>query len=305
MRLDNIGESDNLEDRRGEGGGGGFGGGFGLPARSGGLGFGTMIILGIVAWVFGISPSVLIGGAEILSNVTGGSRPAQTSSAPPRTATGKKDADQQFVSRVLRSTEEVWTEQFAKQLNLRYQPPRTVMFSGFTQSGCGSAQSAMGPFYCPLDQRVFLDTAFFNEMKSRLNAGGDFAYAYVIAHEVGHHVENQLGILPKVQEMQARVGRKESNNLSVRVELMADCLAGVWAHHAHEKFGILEKGDIEEALNAANQIGDDKLQKASQGYAVPDSFTHGSSKQRMDWFTKGLKDGQIRGCDTFSTRNGA
>ena len=303
MRLDDIGESSNVEDRRGDGGGGGFGGGFGMPMRSGGLGFGTMLVLGVLAWVFGISPSVLIGGAEIFSNVTGGSRPQQTSSAP-RTA-GKKDADQQFVSRVLRSTEEVWTEQFAKQLNMRYEPPKTVMFSGATRSGCGSAQSAMGPFYCPMDHNVFLDTSFFAEMKNRLNAGGDFAYAYVIAHEVGHHVENQLGILPKVQEMQSRVGRKESNNLSVRVELMADCLAGVWAHHAHQKFGILEKGDIEEALNAANQIGDDKLQKASQGYAVPDSFTHGSSQQRMDWFTRGLKGGQIRACDTFSNRNGA
>ena len=187
-------------------------------------------------------------------------------------------------------------------MNVRYEKPPLVMFANHTRSGCGSAQSAMGPFYCPLDHKVYLDTSFFAEMKNRLGAGGDFAYAYVIAHEVGHHVENQLGILPKVQEMQQRVGRKEANNLSVRVELMADCLAGVWANHANEKFGLIEKGDIEEALNAANQIGDDKLQKSSQGYAVPDSFTHGSSAQRMDWFTRGYKTGQIRACDTFNAR---
>jgi predicted metalloprotease len=301
MRLDDIGESSNVEDRRGQGGGG-FGGGFGLPMRSGGLGFGTVIVLSLLAWAFGISPSILIGGAEMVSSVTRG-RTEQVSAPAP--TGGKPDADQQFVSRVLKSTEEVFTEQLAKQLNIKYQAPNLVMFAGYTRSGCGGAQSAMGPFYCPLDSKVYLDTQFFGEMKTRLRAGGDFAYAYVIAHEVGHHVENQLGILPKVQEMQGRVGRKESNNLSVRVELMADCLAGVWAHHADQKFRILEQGDIEEALNAANQIGDDKLQKASQGYAVPDSFTHGSSAQRMEWFTRGLKNGQIRACDTFSARSGA
>lgn len=303
MRLDDIGESSNVEDRRGDSSGGGFGGGFGMPMRSGGLGFGTMVVLSLVAWAFGISPSILIGGAEMVSNVTRPSRTEQVSA--PRPTGGKPDADQQFVSRVLKSTEDVWTEQLAKQLNIKYQKPPLVMFANATRSGCGSAQSAMGPFYCPLDNRVYLDTSFFAEMKTRLRAGGDFAYAYVIAHEVGHHVENQLGILPKVQEMQQRVGRKESNNLSVRVELMADCLAGVWAHHAEAKFRILEQGDIEEALNAANQIGDDKLQKSAQGYAVPDSFTHGSSQQRMDWFTRGLKGGQIKACDTFSNRNGA
>ncbi|MCA0423314.1 MAG: zinc metallopeptidase [Proteobacteria bacterium] len=297
MRLDDIEESTNVEDRRGQSSGG-FGGGFGLPSRSGGgLGFGTLIILGIVAWVFGISPSILIGGAEMV-NSTIGSRTSQQAPAP-RPAGGKSDADQQFVSRVLKSTETVFSEQLAKQLNVRYQPPRLVMFSGATRSACGSAQSAMGPFYCPLDKTVYLDTSFFAEMKNRLRAGGDFAYAYVIAHEVGHHVENQLGILPKVQEMQQRVGRKEANALSVRVELMADCLAGIWAHFNQTR---LDMGDIEEALNAANQIGDDKLQKASQGYAVPDSFTHGSSAQRMEWFTRGYKSGQIRACDTFGNR---
>jgi predicted metalloprotease len=300
MRLDDIGESSNIEDRRGHGGFGG-GGGFGFPVGGGGLGIGTMIILGIVAWLFGINPAILIGGAEILTGGRGGSISQQ--SAPPRpnpNAPVKKDADQQFVSRILKSTEDVFTEQFAKQFNARYKPPRLVMFSGATRSGCGAAQSAMGPFYCPLDQTVYLDTSFFAEMKNRLRAGGDFAYAYVIAHEVGHHVENQLGILPKVQEMQQRVGRREANALSVRVELMADCLAGAWAFHADQRFKLLEQGDVEEAMNAASQIGDDKLQKQSQGYVVPDSFTHGSSAQRMEWFQRGLKSGDMRQCDTFN-----
>jgi len=301
MRLDDIGESSNVEDRRGQGGLGGGMGGFGVPlGGGGGLGFGTIVVLGIVGWLLGINPSILIGGAEMM----GMGRSSQVS-APQRTsAPGQKDADQQFVSRVLRSTEDVWSEQLPKQLNVQYKKPPLVMFSGSTRSGCGAAQSAMGPFYCPMDTKVYLDTSFFGEMKTQLRAGGDFAYAYVIAHEVGHHIENLLGILPKVQEMQQRVSRKESNAMSVRVELMADCLAGVWAYHADQKFRLLEQGDIEEAMNAASQIGDDKLQKASQGFAVPDSFTHGSSAQRMQWFQTGLKTGQIRACDTFRGRNG-
>ena len=301
MRLDDIGESSNLEDRRGQGGYGDGGGGFGLPVGGGGVGIGMMIILGIIGWLFGINPAILIGGAEILTGGRGG----QVSAPAPRrdpNAPVTRDADQQFVSRVLKSTEEVFGEQLKKQLNVTYRPPRLVMFSGATRSGCGAAQSAMGPFYCPLDQTVYLDTAFFAEMKSRMRAGGDFAYAYVIAHEVGHHVENQLGILPKVQEMQQRVGRREGNALSVRVELMADCLAGVWANHADQRFNLLEQGDVEEAMNAASQIGDDKLQKQSQGYVVPDSFTHGSSAQRVEWFSRGLKTGDIRACDTFNAR---
>lgn len=306
MRLDDLQESSNVEDRRGQGGyGGGGGGGFGLGG-GGGLGIGTMIIIGILGWLFGINPAILIGGAEILT----GGRSQQQQFQPPQqranpNAPVKRDADQQFVSRVLKSTEDVFTEQLAKQFNIRYKPPRLVMFSGATRSGCGTAQSAMGPFYCPLDQTVYLDTSFFAEMKNRLGAGGDFAYAYVIAHEVGHHVENQLGILPKVQEMQQRVGRREANALSVRVELMADCLAGDWAYHANQKSRIIEQGDIEEAMNAASQIGDDKLQKQSQGYVVPDSFTHGSSAQRMEWFQRGFKSGDIRQCDTFKARAGA
>lgn len=299
MRLDDVGQSDNVEDRRGDGSGGGGGGGFGFPGGRGGLGFGTLAILTLVGWMLGINPSILIGGAEIISGSGRGSQASAPEQRRPQQRSGTPDSDQAFVSAVLKSTEEVWTEQLQQQLNVRYPKPNLVMFAGATRSACGGAQSAMGPFYCPVDTKVYLDTSFFGEMKTRLRAGGDFAYAYVIAHEVGHHVENVLGILPKVQNMQQRVGRKEANNLSVRVELMADCLAGVWAHHADRKFRLLEQGDVEEALSAANAIGDDKLQKQSQGYVVPDSFTHGSSQQRMQWFTQGLKSGQIRACDTF------
>ena len=174
-----------------------------------------------------------------------------------------------------------------------------MLFSGSTRSGCGGAQSAMGPFYCPLDQTVYIDLSFFEEMQRRFRAGGDFAYAYVLAHEVGHHVENQLGILPRVQERQRQVGQAEGNQLSVRVELMADCLAGVWAHHSQQRWKSLEQGDIEEAIRAAEAIGDDRLQKQSGGRVVPDSFTHGSSEQRVRWLTTGLKSGTIQSCDTF------
>jgi len=297
MRLDDVGQSENVEDRRGSGGGGG---GFGFPGGRGGLGFGTIAILTLVGWLLGINPAILIGGAEMISGSGRGSQASLPDQRRPQQRSGAPDADQQFVSAVLKSTEDVWAEILPQQLNVRYPKPNLVMFAGATRSACGGAQSAMGPFYCPVDSKVYLDTSFFGEMKTRLRAGGDFAYAYVIAHEVGHHVENVLGILPKVQQMQQRVGRKEANALSVRVELMADCLAGVWAHHADRKFRLLEQGDIEEALAAANAIGDDKLQKQSQGYVVPDSFTHGSSQQRMQWFTQGLKTGQIRSCDTFN-----
>ena len=260
------------------------------------------IVCFLAAWMLGINPSILIGGAEIL---TGGGGGQQVSAPHPRGApsVGQNDADRQFLAKVLFSTEQVWSEILPKQMNIQYSKPPLVMFSRGTRSGCGSAQSAMGPFYCPADKQVYIDTVFFQEMKHRLGGGGDFAYAYVIAHEVGHHVENLLGILPKVQQMQQQVGRKEANGLSVRVELMADCLAGVWAHHSEQKFRILEQGDIEEAMRTASAIGDDALQKQSQGYAVPDSFTHGSSDQRMQWFTQGFKTGQIRACDTFNQRN--
>ena len=295
MRWDDFRSSDNVEDRRGDGGGG-----FQMPGGRGGLGIGTIIIVGIVGWALGINPAVLIGGLEAINGMSGGSAPQQQA-APRTTQQGPpKDELGRFAAAVLAQTEDVWTELFRAE-GKTYQDPKLVLFSGATRSACGGAQSAMGPFYCPLDQKVYLDLSFFREMKSRFNAPGDFAAAYVIAHEVGHHVENLIGILPKVQQAQARASsRAEANNLSVRVELMADCLAGVWAYHANARFRILEQGDVEEALNAASAIGDDRLQKQAQGYAVPDSFTHGTSQQRVNWFTRGLKGGSMQQCNTFS-----
>lgn len=306
MRLDDIEESSNVEDRRGQGGydGGGMGGGFGsgFPGGRGGLGFGTIALLTIVGWALGINPSILIGGAEIIQGSRGGGQVIEQRNAPPRSSSPQEEQLRQFVARVLKTNEAVWNEVLPRQRGIQYEEPRLVLFRGATRSGCGGAQSAMGPFYCPADRRVYLDMSFFEEMRTRLRAGGDFAYAYVIAHEVGHHVENLLGILPKVQRAQQQLSRREANALSVRVELMADCLAGVWAYHANQRFRILEQGDIEEALAAAAAIGDDKLQKQAQGYAVPDSFTHGTSEQRARWLTQGLRTGDIRACDTFNTR---
>lgn len=293
MRWEDFRRSDNVEDRRG----GGFGGGGGrLPGGRGGLGIGGLIVVGLIAWATGINPAVLIGGAEILMG-DGGSSQSQSQAPSGKTGT-PQDQMGQFAAAVLAQTEDVWAPIFKAQ-GKTYQDPGMVLFSGATRSACGAAQSAMGPFYCPADEKVYLDLSFFDEMKRRFKAPGDFAAAYVIAHEVGHHVENQMGILAKVQQMQRQVSRTEANQLSVSVELMADCLAGVWAHHADSQWQILQDGDIEEALNAASAIGDDRLQKQSQGYAVPDSFTHGTSAQRMRWFKRGLDGGDMRQCNTF------
>jgi predicted metalloprotease len=283
MRWQDFRTSSNVEDRRGMG-----------MAGGGGLGIGAMVILGLVGWALGIDPRILIGGAEMMTGGGSGYQQQQQ---------GRQGAPQdemgRFASAVLGNTEDVWNTVLPQQANRQYQAPKLVLFSGQTRSGCGGAQSAMGPFYCPLDQTVYIDLTFFEEMQSRFRAGGDFAYAYVLAHEVGHHVENQLGILPRVQERQQQVSKTEGNQLSVRVELMADCLAGVWAHHSNQRWQSLEQGDIEEAIRAAEAIGDDRLQKQSQGRVVPDSFTHGSSEQRMRWLTTGLKTGQVQACDTF------
>lgn len=294
MRLDDIGESSNVEDRRGQGGG--FGGGF--PGGRGGLGFGTIAVLTLVGWALGINPAILIGGAEMLN--TGREAISQRSAPPPTSA--EQDQLRVFVSRVLRTNEDVWQQVLPQQKGVAFRPAPLVLFRGATRSACGGAQSAMGPFYCPADTRIYLDMTFFEEMRTKMRAGGDFAYAYVIAHEMGHHIENLLGILPRVQAAQQRLSRREANALSVRVELMADCLAGVWAHHANQRWRILEQGDLEEALAAAAAIGDDKLQKQAQGYVVPDSFTHGSSEQRVRWLTQGLRTGRVDACDTFNTR---
>jgi predicted metalloprotease len=297
MKWEDFRQSDNVEDRRGDGGsGGGFGGGGGM--RRGGLGIGGIIVVGLIAWATGINPALLMGGAEILFGGGGSSTQTQQTSAPAGQKGAPSDQMGKFAATVLAQTEDVWTPIF-KQMGKTYDKPGMVLFSGFTRSACGSAQSAMGPFYCPLDQKVYLDLSFFQEMKTRFNAPGDFAAAYVIAHEVGHHVENEMGLLPKVQERQRQVSKTEANELSVRVELMADCLAGVWAAHANAQWKILEQGDVEEALNAASAIGDDRLQKQAQGYVVPDSFTHGTSAQRTQWFTRGLKSGDMNQCNTF------
>jgi len=291
MRWDDFRSSSNVEDRRGMGGGGGL-------ARGGGLGIGAVMILTLVGWALGIDPRLLIGGAEMVAG--GGSGYSQQQQPQPRGQAGApQDEGGRFVAAILGNTEDVWREQLPKQVNRQYVDPKLVIFSGQTRSGCGAAQSAMGPFYCPLDQTIYLDLTFFNDMKTRFRAGGDFAYAYVIAHEVGHHLENVLGILPRVQERQREVSKSEANRLSVRVELMADCLAGVWAFHSNARWKSIEQGDVEEAVAAAEAIGDDRLQKQSGGRVVPDSFTHGTSEQRVRWFMAGLRSGQISACDTF------
>jgi len=288
MRWDDFRKSSNVEDRRGQ------------LVRAGGLGLGTMAILGLIAWGLGINPALLIGGAEMVSRHL-----PQSSSGSGKPVAGN-DESGQFVAAILGDTEDRWTEIFRAK-GITYQAPKLVMFSGATRSACGMAQSAVGPFYCPNDRTVYLDTSFFKQIETKLRgceAGSkacQFSQAYVIAHEIGHHVQNQLGILPKVQALQARAGESEGNQIQVRVELQADCFAGVWANHAQNKLKFLEPGDIEAALQTATAIGDDTLQKRGQGYVVPDAFTHGSAEQRKRWFVTGLKSGDVASCDTFGT----
>src|ERR1700736_696832 len=284
MRWQDFGRSANVEDRRGGGG----------LAGKGGLGVGTMVVLGLLGWALGIDPRLLIGGAEQLNNMRQGAQTSTTQPGTPSDDMGK------FLSAVLPANETVWSEGLPREKGIPYTKPKLVLYSGRTASGCGGAQSAMGPFYCPRDEKVYLDTAFFQDMKRRLGGGGDFAYTYVIAHEIGHHVQNLLGILPKVQAAQlAAASKGEANNLSVRVELMADCLAGVWAANAERKYQFLEAGDLETAVATAQAIGDDRLQQSAQGYAVPDSFTHGTAAQRVQWLSVGLKSGEVDSCNTF------
>jgi predicted metalloprotease len=287
MRWDGNRESENVEDRRDEGGG--------SPVFGGrNIGIGTIVVALLGGWVLGINPLTLLG---VLS---GGSPVAVQQQAPAH----KPPADDQlarFVSTVLADTEDVWTDIFRRNGG-SYKDPRLVLFRGVTQTACGTGQAAMGPFYCPADQKVYIDLGFYQTLKNQLGAPGDFAQAYVIAHEVGHHVQNLLGISAKVDNMRGRVSKTEYNQLSVRLELQADCLAGVWAHHAQNARQILEQGDVEEAMNAAAKIGDDALQRAAGGAVVPDSFTHGTSAQRQRWFNSGLQRGELKGCDTFSAR---
>ena len=287
MEYENMPQSSNIEDRRGQGG---------LPIGGGGLGLGGILVVLAISYFTGINPAVLLGGAEVMTRATHGGSAPQSASAP----VDSNDPMRQFLSRVMGGTEAVWAQVLPQQTGVQYTPATLVIYDGATRSGCGGARSAMGPFYCPLDKKVYLDTSFFRDMQTKYGGGGDFAYAYVVAHEIGHHVQDLLGILDKVDAAKERVSQTQANALSVRVELMADCLAGVWAANANEKWRILQQGDVEKALATAQAIGDDKLQEAARGYAVPDSFTHGSSAQRAKWLTAGLKSGQVNSCDTFS-----
>lgn len=293
MKWEGNRESDNVEDRRSGGGGGGS------PVFGGrGIGIGTIVIALVGGWVLGINPLTILG---LLS---GGGQPAQVQQQQqgPAQRPPADDTMARFVSTVLADTEDVWTQVF-REGGGRYQEPRLVLFRGVTPTACGTGQAAMGPFYCPADQKVYIDLGFYETLKNRLGAPGDFAQAYVIAHEVGHHVQNQLGISSKVDQMRGRVSQTEYNALSVRLELQADCFAGVWAHHAQNARKILEQGDVEEAMNAAAKIGDDALQRAQGGAVVPDSFTHGTSAQRQRWFNNGLQNGSVKACDTFAARS--
>ena len=296
MKWEGNRESDNVEDRRDDGGGGGgFSGGGLMGGRS--IGIGTIVIALLGGWAFGINP------LTILSLLSGGSPPAQVQQQQaPAHRPPADDRMAKFVATVLADTEDVWKDVFAKG-GATYREPRLVLFRGATQTACGQGQSAMGPFYCPSDQKVYIDLDFYETLKNRLGAPGEFAQAYVIAHEVGHHVQNLLGISAKVDEARSRVSKVEYNALSVKLELQADCFAGVWAFNANNSRHILEGGDIESAMNAAAKIGDDALQRAGGGAVVPESFTHGTSAQRQRWFNTGITTGSVKACDTYSARN--
>lgn len=288
MKLDGQDQSDNVEDRRGQGGGGRF------PIGGRGVGVGTIAVALLAGWIFGINPLTVLG---LLS---GGGAPVSTQQAPAQ-APPQGDAMATFVSKVLRDTEIVWTGVFQAN-GQQYAKPKLVLFRGSTPTACGTGESAMGPFYCPGDAKVYLDMEFFDTLSRRLGAPGDFAQAYVVAHEVGHHVQNLLGITGKVDAMRGKTSQAQMNALSVRVELQADCFAGVWAHESQKGKIRYEAGDIEEGLNAASKIGDDTLQRQSRGTVVPESFTHGSSQQRMSWFQRGLQTGDVKQCNTFEAR---
>ena len=312
-------ESSNVEDRRGEGG---FGGGRGIQIPIGGGGFSltTLLIIGAIMLFMGINPLDILlgpqgGGGRIEMPELPHAERQQPSGRPQidipglpgsgngnatATAPGSEDLMKVFISRVLADTEDVWTRVF-KSFGQNYREPPLVLFSGYTQTACGAGQAAMGPFYCPLDQKVYIDLDFYDQMKRQFGVGGDFAQAYVVAHEVGHHVQTLLGIAQKVQELKGRVDEATANQIQVRMELQADCLAGVWANLNDQMKKRLQPGDVEEALNAATQIGDDMIQRKMTGRVVPDAFTHGTSKQRVRWFTEGLKSGRMEVCDTFNT----
>ena len=281
MRLDGRRESTNVDDRRRRGGG-----------KKAGIGIGGLVIAALITWMMGGNPLSVLTQAdlgEMLPEQSGGSYDP----------TAEEEALAKFSKQILAGTEDVWTQEF-KKMGRTYRAPRLVLFHGSVQSGCGGASSQMGPFYCSADESVYIDLSFFSEMKQQLGADGDFAYAYVIAHEVGHHVQHLLGILDSAHQQMSRMSEKESNRMSVRLELQADFLAGIWAYHDNRMFNSLENGDIEEGLNVASKIGDDYLQKQAQGYTVPDAFNHGTSAQRVRWLKKGIKSGNVNDGDTFS-----
>lgn len=279
MKIDDRRRGGNIEDRRGKGSGGKLS-----------LGIGGTVVIAIIVWLLGGNPMEFISQQAIE-----GISESDNNYVP----SAEEDRLKDLTDVVFTSTTEVWTEIF-NQKGMKYVSPKMVIFSGATQSGCGAASSSTGPFYCPLDQTVYIDLSFFSEMQNQLGAGGDFAYAYVVAHEVGHHVQNQLGTLGQVQKQQQRLSQKESNQMNVRLELQADFYAGVWAYHDRKNFDSIDDQDIRNGLNAANQIGDDHLQMQSQGYTVPDAFNHGTSEQRYRWLKKGIDTGDISQGDTFS-----
>ena len=309
MRYDDFRRSDNIDDRRDDEGGGGMGGGFGLPmGGGGGLGIGTIIVLGLIGWAVGIDPRILIGGAEILTGGSGQAPSYQTdrTSSPPRKAGAPSDEMGSMISGVLGEIDDRWSEIFKESGGRTYQGPRIVLFRNVTNGGrCGRAQSAMGPFYCPPDRQIFLDTGFFREVETKFRgcsgSACKFTAAYIIAHEAGHHIQNLLGILPKATQMQQQAGSKaEANAIQVKIELQADCLSGVWVNREQKKRpGFLEADDIDAALQTATAIGDDTLQRQTQGRVVPDSFTHGSAAQRKQWFMTGYQQGTVAACNTF------
>jgi len=292
MRWEGDRQSDNVEDRRGDGGGGGRG--FGFGGRS--IGIGTLVIALVGGYFFGISPTTIL---SLLSG--GGAPPQQQGQMQQQRSEPANDRETQFVRTTLAYTEDAWSQLFTEQ-GAQYTPARLVLFEGRTDTACGVGQSATGPFYCPADSKVYIDLGFFRTMQQRFGVEGEFAQAYVIAHEVGHHVQNLLGISNKVHAAQQRASETQGNALSVRLELQADCFAGVWAKRTDQRARILEQGDIATALNAASAIGDDALQKQSRGVVVPDSFTHGSSAQRVRWFERGLESGEVSACNTFDAK---
>ncbi len=289
MRWEEGRRSENVEDRRG----------MGAPRGGVRLGLGTLAIVLVAGYFLGINPLTLLGALQGAGGLDASVPESGGEQAPPLQPGQDPAAD--FVAVVLGDTEDTWTEIFAAR-GAQYEPPRLVLFTDAVRSACGIAQSAMGPFYCPTDRKVYIDLGFYRDLRDRFGAPGDFAQAYVIAHEVGHHVQNLMGTAGKVHAAQQQGSQAQANALSVRLELQADCYAGVWANHADKARGVLEQGDVEEGLNAAAAIGDDRIQKQTQGYVVPEGFTHGSSEQRVRWFKRGLEGGDLRACDTFSER---